>query len=89
MSVSILETADERIHSPVPLPAFSPAKLRAARARSSLTVAQLATALVRDVRTVRRYQSGAMLPPTEVVCALSAALGVPIGDLFDGSHTSG
>jgi DNA-binding transcriptional regulator YiaG len=95
MSVSTLETAVERIpdHATVvvpalapvsaPVPAFSPAKLRAARLQRNLTVRQLAAIAGRDVRTVRRYQAGEVLPPLAVVCAFSAALAVPIGDLFE------
>lgn len=83
MSVLTLETADERIHDHARVPAFSPTRLRVARERRGLTVGQLAAAAGRDVRTVRRYQAGEVVPPTTVLCAFAAVLLVPIGDLFE------
>ena len=83
MSVSTLEPAVERIHDHGPSPTFSPARLRAARQLRNLTVGQLAEAVGRDPRTVRRYQAGELLPPLSAVCVFATVLRVPICDLFE------
>lgn len=79
MTVMIAEPAFERI----PKPAFSPARLRAARERQGLTQAQLGRCVGRELRSMQRYELGEGVPPTELLCLLAAVLLVPIGDFFE------
>lgn len=79
MSLSTLETAAARTRPP----AFSPVKLIEARQRRGWSKDRLAEAIGRDLRTIQRYESGAVVPPVAVVCALSVSLLIPLGDLFE------
>lgn len=85
MSLATLETA-QRIHpdmTPVAGPTFSARRLHAARLDRNLDFERLATLVGRHARTVRRYESGQIVPPADAIGALSVALGVPVGDLFE------
>lgn len=94
MSLTTLGTAPERTHFHAcancacippagPIPTFSTRRMRAARKASNMTFETLAEKLGRNIRTVRRYESGQVLPPADVIGALSVALRVAVADLFE------
>lgn len=84
MSLATLGTAQRtRPDMPVAGPTFSPRRLRAGRLAAGLDFEQLAAALGRNERTVRRYESGQIVPPADVIGALSVLLYTSVADLFE------
>jgi transcriptional regulator with XRE-family HTH domain len=64
-------------------PNFSPRRLREARHRAGLTLAQVGNRLGRRWTTVIRYERGEAMPSVVVLGALAHILGVGVGDLFE------
>ena len=66
---------------PVAVLDFSGAKLREARKRAGLSLAELADLACRGAHTIGSYENGNQRPSTQAIRALSRALGLKYADL--------
>lgn len=58
-------------------------RMLAARLAAKMSRAHVAAATLRDVQTVRRWESGRGLPPQAVLLRLAELYGCPASELID------
>ena len=62
---------------------FSPSRLMAARKASGKSPEHVAIAIGRSSLSVREYERGRVVPPTQILGPLAAAVGCNVADLFE------
>lgn len=70
-------------------PKFSPAALARARRAKGLTPEHVALAVGRSSLSVREYERGRVVPPTQLLGPLAAAVGCQVADLFEETGDDG
>jgi transcriptional regulator with XRE-family HTH domain len=61
---------------------FSPRRLRDSRLAAGLSPEHVAIATGRSSFSVREYERGRVVPPTQILGPLAAAVGCQVADLF-------
>ncbi len=62
---------------------FSGPQLRAARIAAGIQPERIALDVRRSAFTIHEYETGRVVPPTQIVAALADALGLTVDDFFE------